>query len=330
MTDPSPLRLTEGIYSLKEEEYHADPCLEPSVSRSILKLLIDLSPAHARVAHPRLGVIAKAEEDDEGQPSRQTAEEARDVGTAAHAAFLRGENVVVRMPYDDYRTKAAKQARDEAMAAGLVPLKQTKHDHMLHLVDALERFRAQTGAFTQGKPEQTIIARLSDRVWARCMVDWLADDPSAPMWDLKTTAGRATLDSWTRRCFDMGSHLQAVFYPTLAAELRDGEVPQAFKYVVVETRPPFAIRTFELSPQAYEVAEAQVKYGLNVWERCVTENSWPSYPIEPEWIDPPGYVMRAWEWQTRSGSALGKQPPPIAIKDDRATQRFVDAGQLGG
>lgn len=321
----TPLRIGEpGIYSLTEDQYHADPCVLPSLSRSMIKLLVDYSPAHVRVAHPRLGNLA----DDEGQPEANSNED-MDVGKAAHAAFLRGENVVERVPYDDYRTKAAKQYRDEIVAAGRVPLKQTKFDHMLHLVDKLEGFRANTGAFTKGKPEQTLIVRFNDRIWGRAMVDYLEDDPQGPMWDLKTTGGRAHLDTWTRRCFEHGAHLQAYWYPMLAGELRDGEVPQTFKYVVVETKPPFAIRVFELSPQAYEVAEAQVKFGLDLWERCITDGSWPGYPLEPEWVDPPGYILRAWEWQTRTGTGLAK-PRVRTGSDPAAVNRFIQAGQFGG
>ena len=41
-----------GIYTLSAEAYHADPCPEPSLSASIANVLLQRSPAHARIQHP--------------------------------------------------------------------------------------------------------------------------------------------------------------------------------------------------------------------------------------------------------------------------------------
>lgn len=312
-----------GIYDLTADEYHADPCVVPSFSRSIAKILIEASPAHARCKHPRLGGQA---DDDDVEPDIATAVEARDVGTAAHSVFLRSdESVVVRIPFDTYQTKVAKAARDEALAAGKVPLKQAKYDDMLRLVDVLERYRARTGAFTKGKPEQTLIWQ-EGPTWCRCMVDWLEDDPAAPIWDLKTTPGRADLDKWTRRCFDNGSHLQPVFYPRGAAELRDGVVPGGFNFIVVETTAPYGIKRFELSPQTYQLAATQLDYAIKIWERCMAENSWPGYADDPEWIDPPGYILRNWEW----GMAERGQRAVGFSARDNAVDRMIETGNFGG
>lgn len=324
-----PIITEPGIYSLSHEEYHSDPCAVPSLSRSIAKLLIEASPAHARCAHPRLGNGGDAETDEPDEAPTATAVEHRDLGTAAHAAFLQGESVVVRIPFDTYQTKIAKQARDEAIAAGKVPLKQGKHDEMLRLVDALERYRARTGAFTKGKPEQTIVWQ-EGPVWCRCMVDWLEDDHAGPMWDLKTTGSRATVDGWTRRCFDGGNHLQPIFYGRGAAAVRDGELPSGFVYVVAETFPPYAIRRFELSPMASGVAAEQIDYAMKLWERCQAENSWPAYPDDPEWIDPPAYILRQWEWSASRGAYSARTPPPPRPVDPALVDRMIAAGNLGG
>jgi hypothetical protein len=304
-----------GVYDLTETAYHSDPVAVPSFSRSIAKILCEASPAHAYCAHPRLGA----------QPTEDEPEaiEARDVGTAAHAAFLRGESVVVRIEHDSYKSKVAKQARDEALAAGLVPLKRAKHDNMLRMVDRLEAYRSRTGLFTKGKPEQTLIWQ-EGPTWCRCRVDWLPDDPSEPLLDLKTTAGKASLDAWTRRCFD-GPHLQSVFYPRGAAELRDGEVPNGFVYIVIEAFPPFGIKRFELSPLGYDLAQRQIDYAMRTWERCIAENSWPGYDDNSEWADPPPWTLRAWEWSSVSGQRVSLPREDAALAD-----RMIATGNFGG
>jgi hypothetical protein len=307
-----------GIYSLTAAQYHADPCIEPSFSRSIGKLLIDASPMHAHAAHPRLGA---GPGDDELAAVLPDAKEDRDTGTAAHSMFLRGEQVAVVVEFDSYATKAAKAARDEILAAGKVPLKRTKYDDTMRMVDALERWRARTGAFTKGKPEQTLIWQ-EGPVWCRCMVDWLPDDPAAGLWDLKTT-GRATARSWSRQCFDGGSDLQAAFYPRGAAQLRGGEVPGDFGFCVVENKPPFGVKVFGMSPSAIEMAEGKIAYALDTWALCRELDVWPNYPDEVEWIDAPVYALREWDWRQRQAKhqALRGHAHTASVVDKMIEQR---------
>ena len=83
------------------------------------------------------------------------------------------------IPYATYQSTQAKALRDEARKAGLIPLKTAKYQAAMRVVEALEKFRASTGAFTRGKAEQTLIWR-EGAEWARCLVDWLPDDPGGP------------------------------------------------------------------------------------------------------------------------------------------------------
>jgi hypothetical protein len=311
-----------GIYDLTAAEYHADPVTVPSLSRSIALVLCDLSPAHAEAAHPRLG--PGLEDDPDEAVIAPDAKEDRDVGTASHAIFLRGENIIEKIPFDTYQTKAAKQLRDDALAAGKIPLKQSKYDDVLRLVDVLEKMRASTGYFTKGKPEQTIVWKAGD-VWCRCMVDWLPDDPSAALLDLKTTGGRARSSTWSRGCFDKGLDLQAVMYSEGAAVLRDGEVP-SMQFIVAETRPPFGIRRFELSPDAIEIGQQRLLFARAIWQQCMAEKHWPTYPPEPEWIDAPIYVQREWDWRMRQLPTWAQR----IAKREAETQRIIDAKQWGG
>lgn len=310
-----------GIYDLSAAEYHADPVSVPSLSRSIALLLCDLSPAHAAVAHPRL--LGSGLEDPDEAVIATDAKEDRDVGTASHAIFLRGENIIEKIPFDTYQTKAAKQLRDDALAAGRIPLKQSKYDDVMRLVDVLEQMRARTGFFTAGKPEQTLVWQVGG-VWCRCMVDWLPDDPSAPLLDLKTTGGRARSTTWARGAFDKGYDLQATLYTEGAAEVRDGEVCP-MQFIVAETKPPFGIRRFELSPEALDVGLQRLTYARGLWSRCLTEKNWPSYALDPEWIEAPIYVLREWDWKMRQPTWEQKN----AIRE-AATQRIIDAKQWGG
>lgn len=303
-----------GIYAVSDKDYLADPVVEPSLNNSIAKLFAELSPAHARAAHPRFN--AELEDDST---------EAQDVGSAAHAAFLRGDSIIELVDFDNYRTKAARMARDSIIAAGRVPLKRERYDAVHRIVAALEEFRARTGAFTQGKPEQTLVWR-EGLAWCRAKVDWLPDEPSAPLWDLKIISGKATLRGWTRQAFDLGTDMQAAFYPRGAESVR-GEPPEGMNFCVVESTPPHGIAVFGFSPVALEIAHAKVAYAIRRWQTCIAENRWPSYDPAVQWIDPPVWIMREWDAIAATNDL---RSIPNGRADHATVERMIESGNLAG
>ena len=320
----SPPRITEpGIYSLPELEYHADPvAAEPSLSRSIAKLLIEASPAHAYAQHPRLGGSPPT------GPAHGGDDPSMDIGNAAHAAFLEGDHKLELIPTDSYsknsptiKASEAKELRDAALAAGRIPLKKQQYAAAMNVIDALEEYRNRTGFFTAGKPEQVIVWR-EDNHWARARVDWLPDDASLPLLDLKTTGGLATVAGWGRTCFQFGADMQSSMYQR-GAEFTRGEAPNGMLFVVIETSPPYAIRSFGLDPVAEEVGHAKCAVARAVWEQCMKLQQWPGYPLHPEWILPPPWVVSQWE-QTRLGG-IGR-----ATEDTAFIEKMIRLGSWGG
>src|SRR4030095_13276592 len=119
-----PMITAPGIYDLPAADYHADPCPEPSLSSSIVKMLCLESAAHAHYAHPRLNPAAIEENGEHF-----------DIGTAAHALLLEGSKTIAIIDAKDYRTNAAKDARDVAYAAGLTPLLLARWTDVQAMVD---------------------------------------------------------------------------------------------------------------------------------------------------------------------------------------------------
>ncbi|HYR45035.1 MAG TPA: hypothetical protein VER98_18535, partial [Terriglobia bacterium] len=102
---------TPGIYTISADEYHADCCPTPSLSASIATILIQQSPLHAKSAHPRLTENPVREE-----------ERHLDLGRLCHALMLEGDDIAVVIEADNYRTRAAQEARDAARSIGKCPL----------------------------------------------------------------------------------------------------------------------------------------------------------------------------------------------------------------
>lgn len=102
--------LTTGWHDLTDEVYHADPCPAPSLSSSLANQVINKSLMHAWRACPGSPVFEAA-----------TLGSAVDRGSAAHS-ILFGGKAIEAIEADDWRTAAAREARESARAHGRIPM----------------------------------------------------------------------------------------------------------------------------------------------------------------------------------------------------------------
>lgn len=272
--------MTPGIYDIPAEEYHRDPAPDPSLSSSIAHRLLSQSALHAWHAHPRLNPRYVPQE-----------AEAFDVGTAAHALILQGENVVEVIDAKDYKTKDAREKRDAARAAGKVPIlahRWADVEAMTRtLVDRLGALRVgEPGPFRKGKPEQTLIWQDGPPpIWCRARADWLHDDHR---WidDLKTTYGTANPDAWIRsHLFAQGLDVQAAFY-LRGLQRITGKAPAQFRFVVIESAPPYGLSVVSLGPAALDLANRKVERAMQLWQHCLATKTWPGYQTETCYAEP--------------------------------------------
>ena len=263
-----------GIYTIPAEAYHADPCPEPSLSSSIARMLCFNSAAHAQHDHPRLNPLAVDED-----------AEHFDIGTAAHALLLEGQQNIAVVDAKDWRTNVAKAARDAARAAGLTPLLASRWADVQAMVGAaraqLDRHK-DGGAmmFTNGQPEQTLVwieslpGDPTADVWCRARLDWLRP---GGIDDYKTCSTSANPETWTRSMFAAGADLQAAWYLRGLRALT-GLDDAIFRFAVQETFPPYALAVIGLGPDALMLAEKKCLYALEVWRASRQSNDWVGYP----------------------------------------------------
>lgn len=276
-----------GIYSdVAEILYHADPVVEPSLSSSIAKLMVGRSPRHAWFEHPRLNKSKALEVE---APTK-----AMDIGTAVHKLVL-GEGKAIReIPADDYRGGVAKKLRDEARAAGMVPILSGDFANVKLIAEAARDQLAGTdlaGIFDAGTPEATGVWRDEVAGWCRIRLDWLPDAAREgghiTVIDLKTTGGSAQSTDWERTAFDMGYDIQDSFYKRGLRVLLPNVRTVTFKFLVLEQEPPFGLSINEFSNQAQAEADMLVELGAKMWAACLARNEWPGYAGETHHIDPP-------------------------------------------
>lgn len=275
-----------GIYELGSEMYHADPCETPSLSASVANILLQRSPAHARAAHPKLNPAFA-----------RTEEQKFDIGTVAHALLLQGIEIAEVLAFPDYKTNAAKEARDLARSHRRVPL-LSKHAHdvtemVVAVKEQLAALELAPPLFTDGQPEQTLVWEEAG-VPCRARLDWLRDDHTA-IDDLKTTSRSANPETWCRSTlWGIGADVQAAFYLRGITAVTGTFVPPAFRWAVAETSPPYAVSVVSLSPAALELANAKVDWALATWKRCLETDCWPGYPTEVAYAEPLPWMEAAW------------------------------------
>jgi hypothetical protein len=193
---------------------------------------------------------------------------------------------------DDWRKKAAQEARREAREAGMVALLEK---HWIEVQAMVAAVRAQLDAheatptpFTDGQPERTLVWEEPNGVLCRARVDWLRDDLTAI--DDYKTAHDANPDKWTKRALlDNGYDLQCAFY-LRGIERLTGARPE-WRWVVQEKTPPYVVTVVDPGSDVLAVAEAKVEWAIARWARCLAADDWPAYSREvvtaelPAWAD---------------------------------------------
>ncbi len=291
-----------GVFNLGTRAYLLDQVGEvPTFSRSIGKLLVTRSPRHAWFAHPRLNPAWQAEDATKF-----------DLGKAGHALLLGSEERFAIIDAGDWRTKAAKEAREEALLADLLPILAPNWPQVQNMVRAvraqLDQHQEAADAFTSGKPEQTLVWQ-EQGVWCRARLDWLPH--SGPFFDDFKTTGNAAPDVWGDRVFfETGGDVQAALYRRGIRALKLHAAP-VFRFVVAELEPPFCVCVVQPTPGALDMADRKLDRALALWRWCSEQGRWPGYPSRTCHVDPPAWHENRFlqaEERDESLRSMGRTP----------------------
>ena len=268
--------LEPGLHNLSSDVYHADPCVKPSLSSSIANVLLQQSPLHAWMQHPRLN------------PNFQREVDSRfDLGSAAHTMLLeRDESKVVIVEADDWRTKAAREARDNAQANGQYAILARQYADVQKMVQAAHSYIQTTelrDILDTGVAEQSLIWQEGD-VWCRARPDMLSADRRVCL-DYKTTDSAAP-DVFIRQIPRMAYDVQAYFY------LRSPVLENAtWVYLAQEITAPYSCSLISLSNAYLEVARAKVMRAIRLWGECLATNRWPAYSTQIHYAEPSAWQL---------------------------------------
>lgn len=266
------MKITEpGIYDIDPGDYHQLTHIdgEPVLSQSAAKALLEeAGPARFR-----------AEQD-----GPRIEKKAFDLGTATHALLLgKGEERLVHLDFPDYRTKAAREARDAAYADGATPLLAHEWERLQTTAEQIPDHVKDW--FTSGRAEVGLFWQHESGLWLKGQLDYVTD---GGIIDLKTARSTTTWD-FEAHAYRYGYHVQAGHY-------------QAGYHLLTGARLPYYIVTVDLErptlSRVWQVPDAYLTYGATQMERaieiyldCTEQGEWPAYPAEPATLNPPRWAQ---------------------------------------
>lgn len=277
-------------YDIEAKAYFSDPAPEPSLTQSLIKILLDKSPRHAAREHPRLWTAAPEASDGEKYDKRLA------IANAAHAIVIGRGREIAEAAFDSFRKQDAKDFLDLETGMGKIVILEKHMPIALAMAKSLREqieIHEAKDFMTDGQGEVMLLWQ-EDGIWCRSLVDWLHADLCI-VDDLKTTQASAAPHALAGRMADDGWCIQAAMIERGLNALDPVNVGRRrFRFGVQEQYQPHALSIAELSESCLEIGRRQIAVGIDVWKRCMKENCFPGYPPKTVVPEYPGYKEAAW------------------------------------
>ena len=279
------MNLPALIEDMPMREYLADPAPDPSVTAGTVKRLAETAPGKVWLRNARLNP-----EYEEEQATRF------DIGTAAHSLFVGAGEETIVLSFRDYKTNAAKDARDRAYAAGATPVLERDMDRVEAMAEvAREQFglNPEFGDLIPAMKREATILWREVGVTCRARPDFYIEQAATAFAPIivhyKTTAIALSKRALERLAVTSGWDHTDEHYGAGVMALTGHEPEQYF--AVQEITPPYLCMTARLDAAFSIGARAARKAALRTWARCLRAEEWPGHPVEtvrlecPPWHD---------------------------------------------
>lgn len=241
-----------GIYSgVSSADYHRSEAL----GSTSLKTLATKTPAHYK--------------HDQAHPKHS---DAFTLGTAAHSLILEHDTSGFEVvEADNWLTKAAKEAKTAALAAGKQPLLRKEYRQVIDMHDAVMHHPKAAELLTGHKPEESVFWE-EDGLMLKCRPDaW----KPGQLVDLKTTVD-ASPSSFGKIAHTYGYHQSAAHYIDGVKAATGEELP--FTFVLVEKQAPYLVSVVELDWEAIDLGRGLNDRAKRIYRECAASGNWPGYP----------------------------------------------------
>lgn len=204
--------------------------------------------------------------------------EAADIGTYAHAMLLEGEHAGLEViQADDWRTKAAREARDIARADGRLPILAKHLGAVERMVERAKGYIEETelaGIF-KGATVESTYTWTEAGVDCKIRPDLLSADRRIIL-SYKTTRSTANPRVWSRAQLPQCE----IGMPLYERGIRSntGTDQTRVVHLVQSQLAPYACSLVALDPARQDCAERALDEALSIWRRCLEEKRFPAYP----------------------------------------------------
>lgn len=288
-----------GIYTdVPAKDYYGDPAPVPSFTQSIGKILLEQSPAHARLEHPRLAPIQRimtAMIDEPVEPAEKY-NSAMAIGNAAHAMLIDRGRDVAEAAFSNFMSKDAKTFRDAPENADKIVILSKHLRRASAMVSAARTCLSQIdwhGAFDMGDGE-VVIAWQEGDLWFRSLIDWKAH--TVPFcYDFKTSVMSMAPHTIGMLIEKAGWHIQAAMHERGLQILEPHHAGRhVFRFLAQENYPPYCVVPVELDEHWMTMGRKKLDAAITIWRQCMETDRWPGYPLTPITPEYPGYREAAW------------------------------------
>lgn len=267
-----PLITEPGFYpNITCDQYFAEPCPVPALTNSGIKALLAGCPA--KFAYQFLGL--GQEEADAEDRSKATA--AQHMGRLVHRLALdKGDDYAIS-PFDEYRSKEAKEWKAKTENRGIVPVKQAVFDDAQAMAATI---REGIQRETRGEPYQTEVVMAWKRevngfpIWCRAMLDVWCPSLGLAL-DVKTIVDAG--DKSINKAFAAGYSIQDCFYSGGIEAINKQHGRTRFGFLFVEKEEPFLARYGDCDEAFRHGARLSVNHAAEIFARCMQSGEWPGY-----------------------------------------------------
>lgn len=276
-----------GIYvGGSSDDYFLDPCPEPSLNQSLIKVGDEAAPLHMAFEHVRLNPYNR----------RDDSSRAQWLGSAVHRLALGAGKEVAVLRYPDFKHSSARNARDEAIRRNEIPILERDYERSLAMAKRARRLIEETAAGEPFYTEVPVYWREPTRfgaVWARALLDiWI---PSrGRIVDLKTTRGRATSVGVSRDVAANGYDIQDPWYLRGVAQA-DPELAGrvTFEFLYVESDAPHGHALHRMGEESRYPASRVCDRQAESFAQGMTSGQWPGYPRQTQRFETAGWHIQA-------------------------------------
>ncbi|MCW7941617.1 hypothetical protein AAW14_06095 [Streptomyces hygroscopicus] len=277
MTAAVEVEAPKVVDGLSAEAYHAD---KTSISSSGLRALLA----------PGCPAQFKYDRDNPPAPKREF-----DLGHAAHRLVLGEGEELEPLNFDNYLTKAAKAARDEAREAGAVPLLAHEWEQVQAMAEAIRQHPIAGPLFAPGTGRAELSLYWTDPATGiRCRVrpDWLKEMPGLALAVDYKSCRDASPDAISRAIRDHSYHQQdAMYVDGIWAVLKPLDV--RFIFVFQSKTAPYLVTVRELADQDRDIGRARNERALRLYADCIANDEWPDWTGPVDQI--PQIGMPTWD-----------------------------------